>query len=196
MRGVILGIFRRIHLLLWTGPSFVAQWGGCFMSSYTYMSSNLRCVVAFISTVCRWILFVLLGDERRWLWSEARNCVPWCPMPFRQRSFAIVSLRHISTSRSALPSAVEFMYVRTCVKQHSCLIMFTVQKTDMFLAGFVIILYHSPSLQIKRFYLVLFWRARCAVYEITENLREDATTCYPTPKTVQCNTPHIRKSCF
>jgi len=104
-------------------------------------------------------------------------------MPFRQRYFAIVSLRHFSTPRLALPSAVECMYVHTSVKQLSCLILFTVQKTGMFLAGFVIILYHSAALQIRRFYLVLFWRARCAVYEITEDLREDAATCYPTPKT-------------
>jgi len=58
------------------------------------------------------------------------------------------------------------MYVRTSDKQHG-LILFTVQKADMFLAGFVIILYDSTALQIKRFYMVLFWRARSAVYEIT-----------------------------
>jgi hypothetical protein len=141
IRGVILGMFRRIHLL-WASPSFFAQWGECFMSSY--MSNNLRCVVAFISTACRLILFVLLGDELKWLWPETRTCVPWCPMPFRQRSFAVVSLHHFSTSRSALPSAVECMYVGTFDKQQ-CLILFTVQKTDTFLASFVIILYDCCS---------------------------------------------------
>jgi hypothetical protein len=117
-------------------------------------------------------------------------------MLFRQRSFAIVSLHHFSTSLSALPSAVECMYGPTSDKQHACLILFTIQKTDMLLAGVVIILYDSAALQIKRFCLVLFWRARSAVYEITEDLREGATMCYPASKTVQYNTPPIRKRCF
>jgi len=84
------------------------------------------------------------------------------PRGARCPSFAIVSLHHFSTSRPALPSVVECIYVRISDKQHSCLILFTVQKTDMFLVGFVIILHDSAALQIKRFYLVLFWRARSA----------------------------------
>jgi len=79
MRGVIFGLFRRIHLLLWASPSFVAQWGGCYMSYC--MTGNLRCVVAFISIECWWILFVLLRDERRWtdqkLILVSRGA--WCP---------------------------------------------------------------------------------------------------------------------
>jgi len=66
----------------------------------------------------------------------------------------------------------------------------------MFLAGFVIILYHSAALQIKRFCVVLFWRAMSAVYEITEDLREDAALCCPASRTVQYTMLHIRKSCF
>lgn len=145
-----------------------------------------------------WMLMNSFRLAQRWAqmdWPEAHTCVPWCLMPFRQRSLAIVSLHHFCTSRSALPSAVESMYARASDKQHYCLI-YSQFRRHMFLAGFVIILYDSAALQFKRFYLVLFWRTRCAVYEITEDLREDAPMCYPNPKTVQYNALPIRKSCF
>jgi hypothetical protein len=121
--------------------------------------------------------FFLLGAECRWIWPEAHACVPWGPMAVRQLSFAIVSLHHICTWRADLPSAVECMYVPTSDKTTFLPHFFIVQKTDMFMAGFVIILYDSAALQIKRFYLVLFWRARSAVCKITEDFWERMLPC-------------------